>query len=269
MKYLTQAEQRPLNAAKTYARRKLTPLETGIKLVNQRSAELRNASQERRAEATREVVRCLEEVTSNTTLINQCREALTNPGVLRQLVEKYPYVEFEAAINGTATYSGLQLAGLHDRSFEAMKNAADWVKCFYEGVRFLPHGQHAFVATPATDYRLMRHLAQDKGLPECRGIVLPKVQQELFDVLFTHHWSNPLQLVKDYGLLDSPELCSRFGVTVDTTFPATDGNGNFQLQAQFEKLLMADFSIPVLTVLCRRYPLLTAEDVGFTYRFAV
>jgi len=221
MQYVTRSEQRQINAVGAYPRRKLNPLEELIKHVVGVSAMPYKSQKERKAkdEEAAQVMRNLEGlVHPDSMTVAQVKAAIFSDTALKQLLELYPYVEFEKVIVGdTSHFNIFQRLRRNDTKFDLVKEAALWIESFKELVADLPtkYGP-VFIKTPNTDFHALREWAtlKENGFKPALGLNLGKKLEERLcgkSGLFSEH-VGALRFVLSSNLHKEPDLHRRVGV---------------------------------------------------------
>lgn len=228
MTYLTNAQARRVNASNLYTPRKLTPLELVVKqVVGIHSTPVRDAMVH--AGNIREVLRNLQGATDNHYLATKIADAVNDPKLLRDVVQSFPYVEFEDIISGQSL-RGLELAAQEGVTAAELKAAAEWLESLQDLLQVLPKGINSFVGTPRTSYSNMHLDFSQRKRKECLGVTLPVALQTLVHQVFARDNHKKYRMVKRYDLHNGLEVTRAFGVDIGSKIEGVQVHLDFNEQ---------------------------------------
>lgn len=256
MKYLNNNQVRALNAMEQYAPRRLTPLENVVKQLVQVNA-VPYSSKDVYQDYIREILRNLESATTNRLLAERIEAAANDPLLLPEVVQLFPYVEFEEQIFNPRL-TGLMCAAKRGEGYSDLQSAARWLESLHALLVKLPLNVDTFFATPETQYGAMRCAAMNHKRPECLGMILPVSIQANINSLFGGGSFRQRSLVMHYQLHQVDNLGAIFGVKQGSQIPG------FTTHLSFSKEYIDRVCEEVLTVTQ------FAGDVKqATYRFVI
>lgn len=218
MKYLNNNQVRALNAVEQYAPRRLTPVEQVVKQLIQVNAVPYNNNKDVYQDYIREILRNLEAATTNYRLLERIKAAANDPLLLPEVVQLFPYVEFEEQIRNPAL-TGLMYAAKRGVGFSDLQSAARWLESLHVLLTKLPLDVNTFLATPETNYGAMRCAVVNQKRPECLGMILPTSLQANINSLFGGGAFRQRALVEEYQLHKVENLGSIFGVKQGSQIP--------------------------------------------------
>lgn len=217
MQYLTRLELGRINARANYTRRKLTPLEQVIKhIITVAAWPHSNQVEKQNKEAEVEMaIHCLQEHSTNESLWAKARLAMYNPAALQELVEGYPYVQFESIFNGTYHFSMIEQVAMDGWDLEGLTQHLMWLGRLVILGGFLPKGVETYISTKHTDYEAMRMAWVKNKETKYLGYTLNAETQEHVNKLFSLNGGGyergvrAVRFIKDYKLLELPSIWKR------------------------------------------------------------
>lgn len=256
MTYLTNAQARRVNASNLYAPRKLTPLELVVKqVVGIHSTPVRDAMVH--AGNIREVLRNLQSATDNHYLAERITNAVNDPKLLREVVQSFPYVEFEDVIAGEKL-QGLELAAQEGITYAELEAAVTWLDVLHDLIKDLPRGVNAFVGTPRTSYANMHLEHTQRKRKECLGLVLTPELQKSVNEVFDREQTRKYRMVKRYLMINGCDVVKVFGVDVSSKIK------DVQVHLDFNDQRIGHPVESVLTVTLQQQ-----EQIIGTYHFVI
>jgi hypothetical protein len=273
MNYLSPEERRVVNAVSNWPRRPLNAVETAVRNISNLVIGYRGIGTIAvgRAEAIKQVIADLDAATSNYQVRELARAAIDDDGKLKELIGKYPHVEFHDVLNNPPVdgIMGLALSGVKETS---IVSALEWLRDFRKVVFQLPDYGHAYhVHTPNTPHNVLRNAAINDGFEAGFGIALRKDLQDEINRLFHVKHQNDLYLIEQHQLylLSVDEVLHRFGIGLPIKVtPCREKT--FTVTMTFSRsAYVGRANVPVLSVSATSYPLLDVGDVGQLYHFAL
>jgi hypothetical protein len=272
MNYLTREEARQVNAVHAYTPRKLTPVEEVIKRAVEvaEMPDVTDVLRNNKKAFMRDIIRHLEEVTSSDRLIGQVRDGMTDPAAMKQLIESYPFVEFEQVLN-KPYFGGLQQAAIAGITNSELRICVAWLEKLFGIIRELPRGVKAFVATPETDYNGLYQEARFFNKPEAWGVSLNKdLQKRIFTLFREGHRNWEISRIAEYGLLGYHDLEKRLGIPpIDRTYISLDRGRPCQIALAFDSWLINNNAVPVIRAILCNYEILSEERLEGVYLFSI
>lgn len=256
MKYLNNNQVRALNAIEQYAPRRLTPVEQVVKQLVQVNA-VPYKSKDVYQDYIREILRNLEAATTNYRLLERIKAAANDPLLLPEVVQLFPYVEFEDQIRNPSL-TGLMRAAKRGVGYSDLQSAARWLESLHALLVKLPLDVDTFFGTPETSYGSMRCAAMNHKRPECLGMVLPVSIQANINSLFGSGSFHQRSMVMHYQLHLVKDLGAIFGVKQGSQIPG------FTTHLTFAKEHIDSMYTEVLTV-----TQFVGDVVRATYRFVI
>lgn len=212
--YLTKRELQELHAYVNYSPRNLTVLEGLIKELKfiTKMATGTDLLREMKRKAKAKVIADITSATGNDKIVDQCKKALVNPDSLENLLESYPYVQFEKLI-WTGKINAFQKLYHHAVSPEFLQEASLWLSTFLGIVSELPTHIQCFVQTPDTDNKSIRKYGKKVKATFVRPLQPHK--QEILNDLLSPRFSRHLETIVKYRLYNEiPELERRLKVNI-------------------------------------------------------
>lgn len=215
MQYLTLRELNRVNAASNYNYRALNKIEQVIKYMKTVFAMANNNQAEKAAKAdeVETAVKILSELTNNDHLLAKLRLAAYSQKDLDNLLDGYPYVQFEGLLNGTENLTKIEQLARGKFSLEQLQNTLSWVFDVHALLLHLPKGIETFIWTKCAsdfDFRSFAAKTEDK---KYYGYALRKeVQAEVNNVFGQHSGVGNIQHMyhlRAYDMLNIPSIWKR------------------------------------------------------------
>lgn len=230
MHYLTKREFQEVQAYHGFNPRELTQLELVVKQVVEVSKTPAVTDIHRRDKkiAMNEVIKNLQMVTDNASIIEVARNGLEDPEQLPALLSKFPYVEFEKVIN-QGKVNKFQEAFGSGCDYTTLKTSAEWLNVLCGIVAELPLGNNCFVTTPDTcRLSLRKHC---KTNPGTYTRPLQPDKQAILDGLFSDTFKTQIKTVLQFGLYgEIPELKRRLKLDLTTGISVEDKHYPFYIE---------------------------------------
>lgn len=277
MEYLNRSERRTLNAIGAYQPRRLTQIEQVIKHIKHVHTMPASNDQLRADKASEafQAYRILEGLTSNEKLLERAQKAMYSTGDLIDLIESYPFVEFESVINNTQPLPAMVYAAYRGFTPEELRVVVEWRDRFIALTHELPteFGEN-YIWTPRTHNAMLRQMAIDEKDVPAWGLFLRKDLQERVNELFkdVHVYNHPLRVFYDYNLIGVADLHER--LKMDPPQPYTSGKARYahtlkfwQKEAKPGSILERSVTSRVISVFRTDYPIESHADVKALFHF--
>lgn len=215
--FVTKQEARRANAVKHNKPRELNQVEkiilAGIELSKKPKYDI---------DELKQLCNLMLDTAGGDRLADKLKEAVNDPVVMQALIEVYPQVEFQDAINGGVdALNGFERLYYENRTMADMEAMTTLISLFYEVLELLPAGRETFIHTSFTNVHALRaEWDADKKQTKYLGYTLsPKAQKCVNEVTSAYRsGGSPMGVVISRGMLNNKELWRR----VKKTAPVSD-----------------------------------------------